>query len=138
MLITDPELIKEVLTKNYIYQKPPIDEIGKLISQGVAAYDTDKWAKHRRLVNPTLNLEKLKVISTFLNLDSTSTSNSEFYAILYCNLKDLLNHQPYGFAILVKFLIRKLETLAVYYEMLSLFKAYLLLFLLHKAYAASI
>lgn len=62
LLLIDPELIKEVLTKNYVYQKPNTNYLGKLVAEGFATYDTDKWAKHRRIVNPAFHLEKLKVI----------------------------------------------------------------------------
>ncbi|XP_057792307.1 cytochrome P450 CYP72A219-like [Salvia miltiorrhiza] len=54
-------MIKEILSKNYVFQKPstPLD---KLLAQGVAAYDADKWAKHKRLLNPVFHLEKLKLM----------------------------------------------------------------------------
>ncbi|GER42881.1 cytochrome P450 monooxygenase [Striga asiatica] len=59
VFISEPDLIKEILSKNYIFQKTstPLD---KLLAQGVAAYETDKWAKHRRLINPAFHLENLK------------------------------------------------------------------------------
>ncbi|KAL2497010.1 Cytochrome [Forsythia ovata] len=59
-LIMDPVIIREVLSKSYIFQKPPSHPIGKLLVQGLATYETDKWAKHRRLINPAFHPEKLK------------------------------------------------------------------------------
>ncbi|XP_027063965.1 cytochrome P450 72A225-like [Coffea arabica] len=60
LLLIDPELVKEVLTKNYVYQKPRNNPLGKLLAEGFATYDTDKWAKNRRIISPAFHLEKLK------------------------------------------------------------------------------
>lgn len=58
--ITDPKLIKEVLSNYEVFQKP---EIIKLLLTGIVVADGEKWAKYRKLVNPAFQLEKLKVIS---------------------------------------------------------------------------
>ncbi|KAG2305614.1 hypothetical protein Bca52824_025362 [Brassica carinata] len=58
--IMDPELIKEVFNKVYDFQKPHTFPLARLIGTGLANYDGDKWAKHRRIINPAFHLEKIK------------------------------------------------------------------------------
>lgn len=70
LLITDPDNVREVLSKSYIFQKPK-NPLGKMLAQGLATYETDKWAKHKRLITPAFQLHKVKVhflISSFARL----------------------------------------------------------------------
>ncbi|KAH7859465.1 hypothetical protein Vadar_001394 [Vaccinium darrowii] len=57
--ITDPKLIKEVLSNYKVFQKPAII---KLLLTGIVVADGEKWVKHRNLVNPAFQLEKLKLM----------------------------------------------------------------------------
>jgi len=59
--ILDPEQIKDIFNKIYDFPKPDINPLLKLLATGLADYEGEKWSKHRRLINPAFNLEKLKV-----------------------------------------------------------------------------
>lgn len=59
ILISDPENIREILAKSNVFQKPYVP-LGDMLARGLASYETDKWAKHRRLINPAFQLDKVK------------------------------------------------------------------------------
>ncbi|XP_027192266.1 11-oxo-beta-amyrin 30-oxidase-like isoform X2 [Cicer arietinum] len=60
VVITDPEQIKEVFNKIDDFSKPKLTSIAKYLSVGLIHYDGEKWAKHRKIINPAFHLEKLK------------------------------------------------------------------------------
>ncbi|KAG4156922.1 hypothetical protein ERO13_D02G028850v2 [Gossypium hirsutum] len=62
LVISEPELVKEVLknSKN-IFQKVKLPEISrKLMGNGLAFTEGEKWAKYRKLANHTFHGESLK------------------------------------------------------------------------------
>ncbi|GMN64491.1 hypothetical protein TIFTF001_033563 [Ficus carica] len=69
--ITNPEYIKDVFNKFGDFQKPPSNPLGKLLATGLASYDGEKWAKHRKIINPAFHLEKLKHMISAFHLSCT-------------------------------------------------------------------
>ncbi|XP_047327638.1 cytochrome P450 CYP72A219-like [Impatiens glandulifera] len=66
VIIMEPELIKEIMSKNFIFQKANQEPIVKLVATGIASYNLDKWTKHRKIINPAFHLDKLKnMLSAF-------------------------------------------------------------------------
>ncbi|XP_012850540.1 PREDICTED: cytochrome P450 CYP72A219-like [Erythranthe guttata] len=57
--VSDPELIKEILSKPDIFHKP-LPETAKILIGGMLLLEGDKWSKHRKIVTPAFHLEKLK------------------------------------------------------------------------------
>ncbi|KAJ3685066.1 hypothetical protein LUZ61_014230 [Rhynchospora tenuis] len=67
VILMEPEWVKEVLSNKFAIKKPTGPSIIKLYAQGVATYEGKKWATHRRIINTSFQLEKLKIMqSTFL------------------------------------------------------------------------
>lgn len=69
MILTDPELIKNVLNKIHDFPKPDTNPILKLLATGLVTHEGEKWSRHRRIINPSFNIEKLKVSFYLLNVD---------------------------------------------------------------------
>ncbi|CAL5342150.1 unnamed protein product [Camellia sinensis] len=78
--VMEPELINEILLKSSIYQKPKQSPLTRktvrLLVAGLVTYEEDKWAKHRRIMNPAFYLDKLKNMATGLASLSGSCSCS--------------------------------------------------------------
>ncbi|KAA8533425.1 hypothetical protein F0562_031141 [Nyssa sinensis] len=60
--IMEPELIRDILSKHFEFQKPKGNPLSRLLATGLASYEGDLWAKHRKIINPVFHLEKLKQI----------------------------------------------------------------------------
>ncbi|XP_058766154.1 cytochrome P450 716A67-like [Vicia villosa] len=60
--LTQPEQIKDVLNKIYEFPKRN-NKIFKSLVSGLASHKGEKWSKHRRLINPAFQLEKLKIMT---------------------------------------------------------------------------
>nr|GEZ43175.1 cytochrome P450 CYP72A219-like [Tanacetum cinerariifolium] len=59
--ITEPALIKEIFANNYRFQKARGgNPLVRLLAAGLADAETDRWSKHRKIINPAFHVEKLK------------------------------------------------------------------------------
>lgn len=69
--ITDPELIKQVLTnKSGFYTKiDPPDNALALLGKGLVLIEGSDWVRHRRILSPAFAMDKLKV--SFLDPNSS-------------------------------------------------------------------
>jgi hypothetical protein len=60
--IGDPDLAKDVMSNKFgHFEKMKFPALSKLLAEGLASIEGDKWAKHRRILNPAFQLEKVKV-----------------------------------------------------------------------------
>ncbi|KAL3733970.1 hypothetical protein ACJRO7_023337 [Eucalyptus globulus] len=69
--ITNPEQIKEVFSKIYDYPKPASNPLVKLLADGLANHEGEKWARHRKIINPAFHMEKLKLMLPAFYLSCT-------------------------------------------------------------------
>ncbi|KAK7335065.1 hypothetical protein VNO80_26836 [Phaseolus coccineus] len=60
VILTDPELIKDVFNKTYDFQKIFLNPQVRLLAPGLVSHEGEKWSKLRKIITPVFNLEKLK------------------------------------------------------------------------------
>ncbi|XP_054814846.1 cytochrome P450 72A397-like [Prosopis cineraria] len=60
LILMDTELIKDTLHRHYDFTKCHNFPITEYIAPGVAGYDGEQWARHRKILHPAFNLDKLK------------------------------------------------------------------------------
>ncbi|KAI9100943.1 hypothetical protein K1719_024067 [Acacia pycnantha] len=63
LIITSPELFKDVFNKPYDFTKGRLSPLMKYLAPGIVKYDGDKWAKHRKIISPAFTLDKLKTMT---------------------------------------------------------------------------
>ncbi|CAO1948287.1 unnamed protein product [Urochloa humidicola] len=61
VMIPDPESAREVLSNKFgHFGKEHFGRFGKLLGDGLSNHEGEKWAKHRRILNPAFHHEKIK------------------------------------------------------------------------------
>ncbi|XP_043723193.1 cytochrome P450 CYP72A219-like isoform X2 [Telopea speciosissima] len=67
LYIMDPNLIREIMSNKFgHFAKIKGFRLARYFIGGVAVYEGEKWAKHRRIINPAFHVEKLKrMLSAF-------------------------------------------------------------------------
>ncbi|KAJ4981691.1 hypothetical protein NE237_032528 [Protea cynaroides] len=61
LYILDPELIRDILSNKFgHFEKIKANPLSRFFVRGLASYEGEQWAKHRRIINPAFHMEKLK------------------------------------------------------------------------------
>ncbi|CAI9296516.1 unnamed protein product [Lactuca saligna] len=58
--VTEPAMIKEILADYYKFQKSRGNPLFRKLMKGLVDVEGDQWIKHRKIINPAFNIEKLK------------------------------------------------------------------------------
>ncbi|XP_033128153.1 cytochrome P450 72A13-like isoform X1 [Brassica rapa] len=110
IMITNPEHIKEVFSKVYDFEKNASFPLVRLLVGGLASYKGDKWARHRRIINPAFHLEKIKnMVPAFyhccsevvgkwdkLVLDKGLSCEVDVWPWLVSMTADVISHAAFG------------------------------------------
>ncbi|KAK9092509.1 hypothetical protein Syun_027420 [Stephania yunnanensis] len=63
IIVADQEMLKDILSnKSGDFPKPDTNPLTKLLVTGFATYNGEKWAKHKKIIQPAFHFDKLKVM----------------------------------------------------------------------------
>lgn len=62
LIIIDSDMLKEIFSRIKEIKKPRLKALGDVFLCGLLNIEGDKWAKHRKIMDPAVHLEKLKVM----------------------------------------------------------------------------
>lgn len=67
LFISDPELVKQVLSNKFgYYRKMDVGSgIMSLLGKGLVLTEGEQWVRHRRVVSPAFTMDKIKVKTLF-------------------------------------------------------------------------
>ncbi|GKA18410.1 cytochrome P450 CYP72A219-like protein [Tanacetum coccineum] len=96
--ITEPALIKEIFANNYRFQKARGgNPLVRLLAAGLADAETDRWSKHRKIINPAFNIEKLKMINKWEEmLSKENTCEVDVWPYLQTLSSDVISRTAFG------------------------------------------
>jgi PHYB activation tagged suppressor 1 len=91
--IADVNVVKQVLfDRNGLYPKNIGNpHIARLLGKGLVLTDGDDWKRHRKVVYPAFNMDKLKVCSA-LSPDSSSTRACLFLTSYFSSIQNYACH----------------------------------------------
>ncbi|KAL5565060.1 hypothetical protein UlMin_028224 [Ulmus minor] len=70
LIVMNPEHLKEIFNKHVDFQKPDTNPLVRLLANGLAGSEEEKWVKHRKIINPAFHQEKLKLMVPAFDLSS--------------------------------------------------------------------
>ncbi|XP_042493970.1 cytochrome P450 CYP72A219-like [Macadamia integrifolia] len=79
LYIMDPNLVRDIMSNKFgHFEKIKGIPLGRYFIGGLATYEGEKWAKHRRIINPAFHVEKLKrMLSAFYTSSNEMVSKWE-------------------------------------------------------------
>ncbi|KAL9230037.1 hypothetical protein vseg_005431 [Gypsophila vaccaria] len=109
IVITKPELIREILNKVYDFRKTMPHPIVKDLTNGLNRLEGQKWALDRKLINPAFHMEKLKhMLPAFYEscnemiqewedkISKTGTYEVEMWSYLQNMTADVISRAAFG------------------------------------------
>ncbi|KAK0602193.1 hypothetical protein LWI29_031242 [Acer saccharum] len=60
--IMEADQIKDIFNRINDFQKVKTNPLTRLLATGLASYEGEKWAQHRKIINPAFHVEKLKLM----------------------------------------------------------------------------